>query len=66
MRVPPMLNVEVDGQVQRRPGTVEVLLYDHTGRPTAFHMRPQLHAGEMLCERAGRIPLIVQEQPCPN
>lgn len=61
MRVPPMLSVEVDGQVVRRPAEVEVLLYDRNGRPTVSRMRPQLVAGEQLIERIGAIPAIVRE-----
>jgi len=61
MRAPPMLSVEVAGAVVRRPGQVDVLVRDVTGRPIVSHVRPQLLPGELLQERVGRIPLIVQE-----
>lgn len=60
MRVPPMLKVEVDGQVIRRPGVLDVLQRDLAGRPTVSRMRPQLEAGEVLRERVGQIPAIVR------
>jgi hypothetical protein len=59
-----MMNAEVNGQLVRRPGVLEVLLYDRTGRPIVSHMRPQLQPGEVLQERPGRIPVIVREKPC--
>jgi hypothetical protein len=43
-----------------------VLKHDSTGRPTISHMRPKLEPGELLQERPGRIPAIIQEQPCPS
>jgi hypothetical protein len=61
MRVPPMMNVEVDGQIVRRPGELHVLQRDADGQPVVSHMRPQLLAGEILCERAGQIPTVIRE-----
>jgi len=61
MRAPPMMSVELCGQVVRRPGVLEVLQHDAAGNPAISHMRPQLHAGEVLVERLGRIPTIFQE-----
>lgn len=61
MRAPPMLSVEVAGAIVRRPGQVDVLMRDVTGRAVVSRVRPQLLPGELLQERAGRIPLIVQE-----
>lgn len=66
MRAVPMMRVEVDGAMVRRPGVVDVLLYDHTGKPTVARVRPQLLPGEVLVERAGQIPAIFQETPCPT
>jgi len=63
MRAVPMLRVEVAGTVVSRPGQLEVLLYDGTGRPTVSRMRPRLEAGEVLQERPGRIPAIVRTAP---
>jgi len=60
MRVPPMMNVEVDGQAVRRPGVLDVLQYDAVGKPVVSHMRPQLLTGEVLLERAGTFPAIVR------
>jgi hypothetical protein len=59
MRAVPMMRVEVAGAVVSRPGQLEVLLYDRTGRPTISRIRPQLLPGEVLVERAGMIPQIV-------
>jgi hypothetical protein len=58
MRTPPMMSVELDGEVVRRPGTLDVLLYDCTGKPTVARMRPQLGPDEILRERVGMIPVI--------
>jgi hypothetical protein len=55
-----MLSVEVDGRVVSRPGQVEVLLYDHTGRPAVSHLVPRLEPGEMLVERIGTFPAIIR------
>jgi hypothetical protein len=54
------MRVEVDGAIVTRPGVLEVLLYDRTGRPTVSHMRPRLESGEVLQERRGCIPVIVR------
>jgi hypothetical protein len=59
MHSAPLMKVEVGGVIVTRPGVVDVLLYDRTGKPTVSHMRPQLLAGEVLVERLGRIPAIV-------
>jgi hypothetical protein len=64
MRAPPMMSVEVAGQIMRRPSVLEVLLYDLAGKPTVSHMRPQLLPGEVLQERLGQIPAIIREQAC--
>jgi hypothetical protein len=56
-----MMNVEVGGKIVRRPGVLEVLLYDRTGKPTVSRMRPQLLPGEALYDRDGMIPAIVKE-----
>jgi hypothetical protein len=66
MRVRPMMRVEVDGQVVRRPGELDVLQRDPDGKPTIAHMRPQLQPGEILVERAGQLPSIVMEVTCPT
>jgi hypothetical protein len=63
MRTPPMMSVEVDGKVERRPGVLDVLLYDRTGKPVASRMRPKLKPGEVLRERAGAIPAITNNAP---
>lgn len=60
MRFPPMLNVEVDGQVVRRPGVLDVLQYSTDGKPVVSRMRPQLLVGETLRERAGTFPAVVR------
>ncbi|QJE03066.1 hypothetical protein HH212_26280 [Massilia forsythiae] len=61
MRIPPLLNVEVDGITVRRPAELDVLVRDLTGRPTVSRVRPQLLPGELLQERLGRIPAIIKE-----
>jgi hypothetical protein len=53
-----MMSVELDGEVVRRPGTLDVMLYDCTGKPVASRLRPQLNPGEVLRERVGMIPVI--------
>lgn len=63
MRAVPMMRVEVAGAVVMRPGQLEVLLYDRTGKPTVSRMRPQLEEGEVLQERLGRIPVIIRTAP---
>lgn len=63
MRDVPMLRVEVNGAVEHRPGVLDVLQYDGTGKPTLSHMRPQLLPGETLVERLGQIPAIVGAGP---
>jgi hypothetical protein len=64
MRIPPMMSVEVGGQIVRRLGVLDVLQYDRTGKPTVSRMRPQLLPGEVLCERAGQVPSVVMEAAC--
>ncbi len=64
MRDVPMMRVEVNGAAERRPGVLDVLQYDRTGKPTLSRMRPQLLPGEVLVERAGQIPIIVSEAAC--
>jgi hypothetical protein len=63
MRVPPMMSVELDGQIVRRPGVLDVLQYDAAGTPVISRIRPQLLAGEMLQERIARIPAIIRTKP---
>jgi len=63
MRVPPMLSVEVNGQVVRRPGVLDVLQYGADGKPAVSRMRPQLLDGEVLRERAGTFPAIDRATP---
>jgi len=63
MRVPPMLSVELDGQIVRRPGVLDVLQYGVDGRPVVSRIRPQLLAGEVLRERAGTFPAIDRATP---
>jgi hypothetical protein len=58
MREVPMMRVEVNGTVEHRPGVLDVLQYDSTGKPTLSRMRPQLLPGETLIEREGQIPAI--------
>lgn len=62
----PMLRVEVNGSIERRPAELHVLVRDLAGRAVVSHMRPQLLPGEALCERRGQIPIIVQEATCPT
>jgi hypothetical protein len=57
------MRVEVDGVVVSRPGVLDVLQYDSTGKATLSRMRPQLLPGEVLVERAGQIPAIVGAGP---
>jgi hypothetical protein len=66
MRAVPLMKVEVAGVVELRPGELDVLVRDAGGRAVISHMRPQLAAGEILCERLGQIPIIVQEVACPT
>jgi len=61
-----MLRVEVNGLIERRPAELHVLVRDLAGRAVVSHMRPQLLPGELLRERAGEIPLVVQEATCPT
>jgi len=63
MRVPPMMSAELDGQIVRRPGVLDVLQYNAAGVPVISRMRPELLAGEVLRERLGRIPAIVRTVP---
>jgi hypothetical protein len=63
MRVPPMLSVELDGQIVRRPGVLDVLQYNAAGTPVISRMRPQLLDGEVLQERTARIPAIIRTKP---
>jgi hypothetical protein len=63
MRAVPVMRVEIAGAVVTRPGRLDVLQYDHTGRPTVSRMRPQLEPGETLLERAGTIPAIIRTAP---
>jgi hypothetical protein len=60
MRTVPMMRVEIAGAVVTRPGELDVLQYDSTGKPTISRMRPQLLDGEVLIERANAIPAIVR------
>jgi hypothetical protein len=62
MRTVPMMRVEVAGVIVTRPGQLDVLQYDSTGKPTVSRMRPQLLAGEVLVERTGRIPAIARDE----
>jgi hypothetical protein len=57
------MRVEVAGTVVTRPGVLDVLQYDGTGKPTLSRMRPQLLPGEVLIERAGQIPAIAGAAP---
>jgi hypothetical protein len=59
----PMMRVEVDGKVVRRPGVLDVLQCDGNGKPTLSRMRPQTLPGELLIERAGTFPAIVGAVP---
>jgi hypothetical protein len=56
-----MLSVEVDGAIVRRPAVPQVLQFDPAGPSTVVRLQPQLLAGEILVERAGRIAAIVRE-----
>jgi hypothetical protein len=58
-----MLRVEVDGKVVQRPGVLDVLQYDATGKATLSRLRPQLLPGETLVERVGAIPVVVGARP---
>ncbi|WP_371767507.1 hypothetical protein [Massilia sp.] len=55
-----MMRVEIAGVVVTRPGELDVLQYDSSGKPTVFRMRPRLEPGETLNERAGAIPTITR------
>ena len=66
MRAVPLMRVELSGAIVSRPGELHVLVRDLEGRATVSHMRPQLLPGELLRERAGQIPMIVQEEICPT
>jgi hypothetical protein len=59
----PMMRVEVDGVVVRRPGVLDVLQYNSTGKVTMSRMRPQTMPGEVLIERNGTFPAIVGAVP---
>lgn len=61
MRAVPLMRVEVGGKVVARPGVLDVLQYDRTGKPAVSRMRPQLGPGEILRERAGTFPTITRE-----
>lgn len=63
MRAVPMMSVEVDGVVVRRPGVVKVI---QCGASVIAHMRPQLEPGEQLVEREGKITAIVKESAMPG
>lgn len=55
------MNVSIGGEVVRREAE-PVHLYDRTGKPIATHMRPRLLPGEVLVDRLGTYPAIIQEQ----
>jgi hypothetical protein len=59
----PMMRVEVDGVVMRRPGVLDVLQVDGNGNPTLSRMRPLTMPGELLLERAGTFPAIIGAVP---
>jgi hypothetical protein len=61
MRPVPMMSVELNGAVVRRPGVSVVLRCDSIG--TIVRMQPQLEPGELLLERLGMIPAIVMKEP---
>lgn len=63
-RTVPSLRVQIGQEVVLRRAEVEVLLRDATGRPMMARMRPQLRAGEILCERPGDIPIIFTDAEC--
>lgn len=65
MRAVPLMKVEVAGVVVLRPGELDVLVRDAAGRAVISRMRPHLSSGEVLHERLGQIPIILQEVACP-
>ena len=60
MRTVPMMRVEIAGVIVTRPGELDVLQYDSSGKPTISRMRPRLEPDETLIERAGTIPAITR------
>jgi hypothetical protein len=64
MRAVPQMRVEVAGVIVTRPAVLDVMQHDRAG--TIARLLPQLHPGEALVERPGRIRAIVKEQPCPS
>lgn len=59
----PMLRVEIDGKIVRRPGVLHVLQSDSQGNAVLSHLRPQLLPGETLVERNGAIPAVIGAGP---
>jgi hypothetical protein len=55
------MKVAMGGDVIRRRAIVSVIGHCFGG-PDIEHARPQLHEGEILCERIGMIPLIRQDR----
>lgn len=60
---PPMMRVQIGGDVVRRIGQLEILERDVDGRPTVSHMRPAIYPGEFLVERLGTFPAIIKDTP---
>lgn len=60
----PTLRVQIGQEIVLRSAELEVLERDASGRAIVMHLRPQLRAGEILCERMGDIPLIVSLANC--
>jgi hypothetical protein len=58
-REPLHMKVSIGGDVVRRVAD-PLCLYDRTGRIVATYMRPRLEPGEILQERIGTFPAIIQ------
>ncbi len=60
-RQAPSLRVQIGSEIVLRRAEPHVLERDLAGRATVVRLRPQLRSGEILCERAGEIPMIVTD-----
>jgi len=66
----PSLRVQIGSEIVLRRAEPHVLERDLSGRATVVRLRPQLRPGEILCERAGEIPLVIADEslifPAPS
>lgn len=58
----PSLRVQIGSEIVLRRAEPHVLERDLSGRATVVRLRPQLRPGEILCERAGEIPLVIADE----